>query len=186
MIQLLLPKPRLPHPHSSHLCRSRHGIWYVRHVVPSDIRAQHLHLAKEIRRSAGTSATRLAKRLARDFLGQFVRGLAAIGLDMPNSNGDRLDNILKGLMPGGNVTRHRAAGHPLVAPMVMAKTTQSGAASTNSKPLRIRRAAVEFNSSTTRFANEATSSSKHPHAAAHRHQRPDRPRNAFQGGCHPG
>ena len=106
--------PRLPHPHSLHLCRSRHGIWYVRYVVPSDIRAQHPHLPKEIRRSTGTSATRLARRLARDFLGQFVRVLAATGLDMPNSNDERLDNILRGLMPGGDVPRQRAAG--LLAP----------------------------------------------------------------------
>ena len=118
--------PRLPHPHSLHLCRSRHGIWYVRYVVPSDIRAQHPHLPKEIRRSTGTSVIRLAKRLARDFLGQFVRGLAATGLDMPNSNDDRLDNILKGLMPGGSVSRQRAAGHPQVSPMVIDVDPKTG------------------------------------------------------------
>ena len=60
-----------------HLC--------VRDLVPSDIRAQHPHLPKEIRRSTGTSATHLARKLVRDFPGQFVRGLAAAGLDMPHS-----------------------------------------------------------------------------------------------------
>ena len=54
------------------------------------------------------------------------RGLAATGLDLPSANGDRLDNILKRLMPGGHVTRHRAAGQPQVAPMVM---SPSGTAS---------------------------------------------------------
>lgn len=69
---------------------------------------------------------RLARRLARDFLGHFVSGLAATGLDMPNSNDDRLDNILRGLMPGGNVTRQRAAGHPQVAPMVIDVDPKTG------------------------------------------------------------
>ena len=45
---------------------------------------------------------------------------------MPNSNDERLDNILRGLMPGGDVPRQRAAGHPQVAPMVIDVDPKTG------------------------------------------------------------
>ena len=51
--------------YSSHLYKSRHGIWYFRWVVPQDIRQQHPELAKELKRSLKTADMREARALAR-------------------------------------------------------------------------------------------------------------------------
>lgn len=54
-------------PNSSHLYKSRHGIWYFRWVVPHTLRQRHPELPKELKRSLKTADTREARALARRF-----------------------------------------------------------------------------------------------------------------------
>jgi hypothetical protein len=44
-----------------HLFKSRHGIWYVRIVVPRSIRQRHPELPGELKRSTETSVRRVAE-----------------------------------------------------------------------------------------------------------------------------
>jgi hypothetical protein len=48
----------LARPQARHLYRSRHGIWYVRWVVPADLRVRFPALPKKLKRSTKPSETR--------------------------------------------------------------------------------------------------------------------------------
>ena len=58
-----------------HLFKSRHGIWYVRIVVPRSIRQCHPELPGELKRSTETAVRRVAeafsKKMCLDFLTRF-------------------------------------------------------------------------------------------------------------------
>ena len=110
----------LARPQARHLYRSRHGIWYVRWVVPADLRARFPQLPKELKRSTKTSETRSARRFARDFLGQCISRFTSYGLDMTDSSDDRLDAILGSLIRDPFAANTRpGVDQRLVAPMVV-------------------------------------------------------------------
>ncbi len=120
VVQVLRPMQHLVRPQARHLYRSRHGIWYVRWVVPADLRARFPALPKELKRSTKTSETRSARRFARDFLGQCISRFTSYGLDMTDSSDDRLDAILGSLIRRPFAGDARPGVDPrLVAPMVV-------------------------------------------------------------------
>lgn len=120
MVQVLRPMPYVARPQARHLYRSRHGIWYVRWVVPADLRARFPQLPKELKRSTKTAETRAARRFAREFLGQCILRLNSCDLGMADTPDDRLNAILGSLIRGPVANGARqGADHRLVTPMVV-------------------------------------------------------------------
>lgn len=68
----------IPRNNASYLTRSANGTWYLRVVVPSELRAAHPNLPKELRRSTKTPQRRLAEARARkmciDFFSSYSSG----------------------------------------------------------------------------------------------------------------
>ena len=103
MIQLLLPMPRLPHPHSLHLCRSRHGIWYVRYVVPSDQCPAFFYMLGQKRFGRQGLAARRVEHLAQSsgdiFCGAPLRGLSIKLAKGRASQSNRVNRAVRTCIP---------------------------------------------------------------------------------------
>ena len=56
----------------THLFKGRHGIWYVRIVVPPPVRHQHPELPAELKRSTRTAVRRLAEAFSRKMCLEFA------------------------------------------------------------------------------------------------------------------
>ena len=55
-----------------HLFKSRHGVWYVRIVVPKAVRDRHPELPAELKRSTETAVRRVAEAISREFCIDFL------------------------------------------------------------------------------------------------------------------
>ncbi len=110
------------HKAARHLYRSRHGIWYVRIVVPSDLRSRYPELPTELKRSTQTSQLRVARRFAQQLLGQWMMGISLARLDrtMSSDKDHRLEGIFRSMkVPGFDKPKAPSADPRLLAPMVV-------------------------------------------------------------------
>jgi len=105
-----------------HLYRSRHGIWYVRFIVPGDLRRRYPELPKELRRSTQTSQLRAARRFAQQLLGQWLTGISLASLDrtMSSDKDKRLDGVFRLMkVPGFEEPQPPTADPRSISPMVV-------------------------------------------------------------------
>ena len=109
----------LSRPQARHLVRSRHGIWYVRWVVPADLRARFPQLPAELKRSTKTSELRVARQFSRNFLGHLQSRITPDWPDMQQLLDPRLEAIFGQMLrpsgitvtpPRGAIAEHRATG----------------------------------------------------------------------------
>lgn len=105
-----------------HLYRSRHGIWYVRFIVPGDLQRRYPELPKEIKRSTQTSQLRAARRFAQQLLGQWLTGISLARLEctMSSDKDKRLDGVFRLMkVPGFDEPQPPTADPRSIAPMVV-------------------------------------------------------------------